>query len=318
MPGASFDLNFAGGTYYPLPVDSAIGVVRASAETTLLPSSASGATIQSFGSGVLAIAPGFGLQAFQAATNNLLNSTAPVTQTTASLGTGTYTLWVNGSGSATPSGGTATITGAAAASNGSPNTFTVTVAGTVTITKSGALNAFQLESGSLGTPLIVTAGATASRALDTITGPLGSWFNPSAGTFVTQWSAVVPPSANAPVAGFIKDSANALYPFLSGTACTYFSKAANTIQYSTASGVTLVNGATNKVAVGYGATPDFGAVNNGNTQSLAQTALPAGLTTLILGSASPFGGDGPLNGYIKRFTYFPTRLTNAQIQALTV
>src|SRR5581483_8605440 len=49
-------------------------------------------------------------------------------QTSASLATGTYTLWCNGSGSVTPSGGTATITGAAAASQGAPNTFTVTVA----------------------------------------------------------------------------------------------------------------------------------------------------------------------------------------------
>jgi hypothetical protein len=108
------------------------------------------------------------------ATNYLLNSNAPVTQTTASLGTGFYTLSVYGTGSALASGGTATITGAASATEGSPNTIEVTVAGTVTITVTGSLDYFQLEGGSVATSIIITAGTTITRAADINTVPTPS------------------------------------------------------------------------------------------------------------------------------------------------
>lgn len=168
LPGASVDLNFANGQYFGGTLASLLSITRASNATDLLPSSASGYAYNTYSSNVLAISPTFGLLIFEARTNLLLNSTAPATQTTASLGTGTYTLWGNGSGSVLASGGTATITGAASATNGSPNTFTVTVAGTVTVTITGSLNAFQLELGAFGTSFIVTAGATATRAADSI------------------------------------------------------------------------------------------------------------------------------------------------------
>lgn len=103
-----------------------------------------------------------------AMTNHLLNSSAPVTQTTGSLSTGTYTLWVEGTGSALASAGTATITGAAAASAGSHNTFDVTVAGTVTVTVTGTLTKFQLEKSAKPTSFILTAGAEAVRAVDAL------------------------------------------------------------------------------------------------------------------------------------------------------
>ncbi len=83
----------------------------------------------------------------------------PATQTTASLGTGTYCLWITGTGSATSSAGTATITGAGAATAGSPNVFTVTVAGTVTVTVAGSPTIFQLENGSWPSSYIANTGA---------------------------------------------------------------------------------------------------------------------------------------------------------------
>jgi len=148
---------------------SLLSVTRASTATDLLSTSASGFPYASFVSGQRARSPNVGLMVFEARTNNLLNSTAPATQTTASLATGTYTLWVNGSGSATSSAGTAVGTGFGAATNGTPNIFTLSGAGTVVVTVSGSLNAFQLELGAFATSLIVTAGATVTRAADVIT-----------------------------------------------------------------------------------------------------------------------------------------------------
>lgn len=123
-----------------------------------------------------------------ARTNYLLNSTAPATQTTGSLGTGPYTLWVEGAGSAAVAGAGATITGAGTATEGSSVHFTVTVAGTVTVTKTGTLTAFQLENSLFPTSLIVTAGATATREEDLCSLALTPWFNTSEGTLFADFS----------------------------------------------------------------------------------------------------------------------------------
>ena len=106
-----------------------------------------------------------------AADNYLLNSTAPATQPTASLATGDYVLWVEGTGSAAVTAGTATITGGGTATEGTPDLFTVTGAGTVTVTVTGDLDVFQLEGGSVPTSLIITAGAPESRAVDELSYP---------------------------------------------------------------------------------------------------------------------------------------------------
>ncbi len=101
-----------------------------------------------------------------ARTNYFLNSTAPVTQTTESLGTGTYTAWIDGTGSATVAANTATITGGGAATDGSPLTFVVTGAGTVDVTIAGGPTRGQVEGGPVATSFIVTTGATATRATE--------------------------------------------------------------------------------------------------------------------------------------------------------
>src|ERR1700677_1609920 len=98
--GASVDCDFANSRYYNCPLLETILLTRASTGTDLLPASNSGASYNTFPSGVLRITPQVGLLIEESRTNQLLNSTAPVTQTTGLLPNGTYTLWVNGSGSA--------------------------------------------------------------------------------------------------------------------------------------------------------------------------------------------------------------------------
>lgn len=170
LPGATVSMDVANNRYYGGTQASLISIARASSKTNLLPSSASGFAYSTFLSNVLAVTPTLGaLIETSAATNLFLNSTAPVTQTINLATTGSYTLWVNGSGSAAIAANTATITGAGTSTNGTPVTVNCTVAGTVDITITGSLNAVQLEKSAFGTSFVVTAGVSATRAADTVT-----------------------------------------------------------------------------------------------------------------------------------------------------
>ncbi len=102
----------------------------------------------------------------EARTNHFLNSAAPITQISGVLAVGTYTLWIEGTGSVQVTQLTATITGAGTATAGSPVTFTVTVLGTVTYTVTGTPTIVQSENGAFATSYIATAGASVTRNAD--------------------------------------------------------------------------------------------------------------------------------------------------------
>lgn len=182
FPGTTVDLNFAAGCYFGVALAS-LTFARASTTTDLTHLSPPGYPYQSIGTGTLAVTRGVGMWSWEARTNLLLNSAAPVTQTTGSLANGTYVLWVNGTGSAQMSAGTATGCGTSTATNYNFITFTTSgAAGTCTVTVTGSLNAFQLELGPFPTALIVTAGTTVARAADQL-----SW-TPSGGTIASAIS----------------------------------------------------------------------------------------------------------------------------------
>jgi hypothetical protein len=189
------------------------------------------------------------------------------------------------------------------------------------ITTSGdkiAVDFAGLEALAFATSRIATTTVSVTRSADVVTGALGSWFNAAAGTFVIQFSTTIPNSANTSPGGFDDGSSNnQILSYTSSASLFYFQRAGGSARYNTASGVTLVNGATNKVAIGYGPSPDFGAVNGGSTQSLASAGLPTGLNRIIFGGSAS-GGDTQLNGLVKRGTYIPARQANAQVTGLSV
>jgi len=102
-------------------------------------------------------------------TNFFLNSGAPVTQTSGTLATGTYTLWMVGAGSVAVAGNSATITGAGTSIDGTPVVFVVTVTGTVNFTITGSPTRVQCELGPFASSYIATAGTTVVRSADNAT-----------------------------------------------------------------------------------------------------------------------------------------------------
>lgn len=126
------------------------------------------------------------------ATNHFDNSGSPVTQTSGTLSLGTYTLWMEGTGSIAVAGNTATITGAGTATDGSPVTFTVTTGGTVNYTVSGSPTLAQSEDNVAPTSYIPTAGSQVTRAEDIAKIADISMFNQMAGTVFAEWEAATP------------------------------------------------------------------------------------------------------------------------------
>lgn len=131
-----------------------------------------------------------------AATNLLAAPAAPATQTVTIADTGTHTLWVAGTGSATITAGTGAATGLGAATAGVPVVFSVTTTGTFDVTVAGSLTRFQLER--YGTPTSFIAG---SRVADSTNLRIGGQVLESRGTVFVHGQFPAAPDA-------------ALYPYL--------------------------------------------------------------------------------------------------------
>jgi hypothetical protein len=306
---ANAQLGFSIGQYYGCTLASCISVTRASAKTDLLPSSASGLAYNTFGNNVPAITPGLGILIEEARTNQLLNSTVPATQTTGSLAATAQTLWVNGSGSATLSNGTATgCTGTA--TNGSPVTFTPT-AGTCVVTVTGSLNAFQLEAGSFGTSLIVTAGTTAQRNADgiLITGPFVTFLKGANASIIAQ----VGPTKNytnfARVIG--SSPVGQSLPQVGGGATTD-----GIYNGTTALSATGGNISTASVKIGLSWAPSARSIvgNNGTVATDANSQISD--TNYFLG-ASAASGTLNFDGYIASIAVWNTKIPDTALKGLT-
>lgn len=95
-------------------------------------------------------------------TNYFLNSESPATQTI-SLNSGTYTCWIEGSGTVSLSGSASGI-----AKEDEPVSFTLTASGSVTFTVVGTVTVCQVENGPYATSLIRTSDAAVTVNNETI------------------------------------------------------------------------------------------------------------------------------------------------------
>jgi hypothetical protein len=300
----SLDLNFLTTT-----LDPRITWTRAqNTATDGIFTDVSGAGFNTFLANAPRISVANGLLIENLRTNNLLNSGVPVTQTTASLGTGTYSLWVNGAGSATPSAGTATGSGFAVATQGAPSTFTITVAGTVIVTKTGALNRFQLETGLDVSSYIPTVGAVASRPIDAGTLPVGAWFNPLAGTIVYDiFQPQLVAGNNYCLPGLWIDSNNALEIRLIGAGSVQLLSwlASSTNSALVATG-TLAASIVQRVVATYDVTSKVISVSMNGRQPVAMvTPGIATFTQLKFGAVR----ISPSDGFIRRIRVWPRILS---------
>jgi len=170
----------------------------------------------------------------------------------------------------------------------------------------------QLEAGAFPTSYIPTSGSTATRATDDCGSLLFSNFgyNNQEGTFVVEFSYTDP------------DDSDTNYLISGGASARFFYNNTATSTWSTYDGVSAVtttdvpqDGTVAKVAI---AMSNSGTTTylNGTLKGSNSSIKPQGNVgaDLFIGGT---GGVTMINGHIKSIQYYPRRLSNAQLQALT-
>lgn len=181
----------------------------------------------------------------------------------------------------------------------------------------------QLEVGAFPTSYIPTTGSAATRTADTasITGTnFSSWYNSTQGTIVCNGRILkINPSTFGQIFWAIGDSATFnesmyLVNDASTNIITYnlFDNGSNQFQ---AGSSTITDNSFNKTAIGIKLNDSAGSFNGSTPTTDTACTLPT-VNSLKIGNAS-WGDLNPLNGTISQLSYYPTRLTNAQLQNLT-
>lgn len=174
----------------------------------------------------------------------------------------------------------------------------------------------QFEVGSFPTSYIPTSGSTVTRSPDlcTIEGTnFSSWYNQSEGTIFSDVSPLSADSERAYV--FSDGSTNQRFGQNTDYDSNYalFMRRVTTISLATAtSGMPKPI----KATIAYQSGSTRGVIDGVLKTLSSTTQVPNSIDQLSLGSQN-FSADGYLNGHIKRLTYFPTRLPDANLQNIT-
>lgn len=241
------------------------------------------------------------------------------------------------------------VAGTAVSTSGSPiptitnvgnNWYRVTSTATATTTISAAISVFpiiggsttgagngysgiyvwgaQLESGAFATSYIPTVASQVTRSADapTITGAnFSSWYNNAQGTLYSEASTYNVSSSGK--TGFAINDGTTSNRFVTGhsTVKAFIAKSGNTQYTNSFGGVTVTNNVASRIALAY-ASNNVNAAVNGVIGGVDDTVveLPV-VTQSTIGSLA--GSSASLNGTIRKIAYYPIRLTNAQLQALT-
>ena len=177
----------------------------------------------------------------------------------------------------------------------------------------------QLEQGAFATSVIPTTTTALTRSADVANvNTLAPWYNSTAGTVYSEF--VI--NSTAPTSGFptatsfnnggIGNRINTAYLNDAINALDYFVSDGGVTQVGLSS-ITYTAGNVAKMAAAYAAN-DFALSTNGGAVLTDTSGTVPSVTALNLGNQ--LGGNF-LNGYLRRVTYYPIRLSNAQLQTIT-
>ena len=198
-------------------------------------------------------------------------------------------------------------------------TFTATAEPVIVIPE-GPVTNVQLEVGLFATSYIpnnATSG-TVTRSTDIASIPVSSFgYNQEAGTVVVEFSKMYPDAAYSRFhAGFGADASNYIGVGYGASHLNYVRPLTGEVPISGVSAPPP--GEFSTTAIGFNASGATSAVDGQSNSKTATAAAPAlsQSDTLYLGT-SPFSPAVIASGHIKSLSYFPRRLTDAQLQELT-
>ena len=176
----------------------------------------------------------------------------------------------------------------------------------------------QLEAGSFATSYIATTSASATRTADaaSMTGAnFSSWFNNAEGTLYAEASPQTQSTNSFGIASLtnLGGSANSISMYYTGgNVVDVESLVNNSVQYT----YLISRGSQpTKVTHGYKVN-DSNVALNGTAYTTDTVCNVPTLTALTIGTIYDTGGF-PCNGTIRKIAYYPLRVTNAQLAALT-
>jgi hypothetical protein len=320
VPTPAVSLDFGANTFTG-GIASQITFTRASTKTDLLSSSPSGYAYRTFAVNERAWTQDRGDLNEIDATNFVVNPTTPATQTINLAAVGVYVLWVNGPGSATLAANTAVLSapskllsGPGTARQGSVVKIKVLTAGTVDITVAGTLYAMQLELAPAAPWGPTSFMPTGSRSADRY--PIvnaSAAYNALASATCTVIAEYESTDGTQNFGTIINIGSQGLAYYFSPN--SFFSNRDNGTAALTN---TLGEGTSRKAKVavawssGGRSTCGNGGVVNTDANSLKIINFNS-YTIGHTGSTTTFN----LNGFIKRIDIFTTRLTDAQLRAMT-
>ena len=174
----------------------------------------------------------------------------------------------------------------------------------------------QLEAGSFATSYIPTLASSVTRSADVASvNTLSPWFNATEGALFCEYDMFV--ASGQPYQAELND----------GTAnnrITLYANAGVQRTYIATSGAAQVdmgvgsisNNVVYKTAVAYKAN-DFAITLNGVSPTIDNSGTIPTVSKLALGAYNSDSLANLLNGHLRRIAYYPRRLTNAELQALT-
>lgn len=180
----------------------------------------------------------------------------------------------------------------------------------------------QLEVGSFASSYIPTVASQVTRAAEVpvIQSPnFAPWYNSAEGTFVIEYSLLSATYATTKHVLTFSDGTgnNRISVYNTATTATPFLLVADGgVTQASAANAAIGSNVVAKTGVAYKVN-DFALITNGGTAATDTSGtVPAAVNRVyIAGSAT---GAQPINGHIRTVRYYASRLTNAQLQALTV
>lgn len=171
----------------------------------------------------------------------------------------------------------------------------------------------QLEAGAFATSYIPTIASQVTRAEDNITLATSAFsFNATEGTVAAEADAPTTSAANLGVFA-LGTSASAIMRYFRQTdAQPVFQVVDTTTQATLGLGATWSSSASVKSAMAY-QVDNFAASKGGAAVVTDSLGTVPSVSSLVFGSAA---GIGALNGHLKRVTYWNTRRSNSELQAL--